>query len=255
MEFEQNSSVYLYTTFVNMSGESATISGTPTISVYHMAEGGTKTDVNSANMTQLVDSTYFYKHHIAARADLTTYTAVFSATYSDATLAVGNSDFLVIPRKFYKRKGGSLVAKIIKDKVWTEKDKELVLDLIKEIASKNTDVSSLEAKLDNSTQAVKTLLADAADYKESQLSLLAEREKIIEEICQSRKSENSEVYAKFKKIDSLLMELNSRLDDSKMEQILLELDAFRKELDDFKKAFVLTIPTEIIEVLLDGQNK
>ena len=125
VEYEQDTRIVLYATFLTQLGEAATISGTPTITVRHY-NAGVKTDVNAQDMTQLAGSTYYYEYHIANSADKTVYTVHYNATYSDSTAVVGNEEFYVIPRKFYSRKAGGLVQRFPKS-IWSGDEKDLIV--------------------------------------------------------------------------------------------------------------------------------
>ena len=104
VEYEQGSDIRLYTTWRTHAGEEADVSsGIVTIS--HIWGSEATVDVGEQALTLLSGSTFYYDWNIPAGADKTTYNARYIGTYSTGEVVVGGEDFLVIPRRFYDRKG------------------------------------------------------------------------------------------------------------------------------------------------------
>jgi len=179
--FERGTEAHIYATFVTTAGEAATIVGTPTISIYHY-HGGLVTDVDGQDMTNLVGTTYIYKHYFAKNADEGIYVAKFFATYDTGESVVGEQTFRLVEKDFFKKagKGGVGILKTAaKKEVWTRPEKERLIGTIQKLEKTTSRMPELEAdvhKLSESHDALgkrmeKTKQDDDSRMKEIQLKL------------------------------------------------------------------------------------
>lgn len=289
--YEQNSTAILYATFVDYKGEGATISGTPTISIYHEKSGSVITDVNNENMTPLSGSTYYYEYYIAPNSDKSTYNVKFAATYSDGISVVGDDSFMVVSSDFYNRKTGGMVQKIINRGVWTKKEKDIVLDII--IRMSNL-INHISKNLNNA--------ADIKDIKQSSKNIIMSLEKPISKLI-SIESKNAGAVSKLKaqlsginktlsdrsdadisvineklgQVNSKLMELSdnkpvmeinqkiisminslnqkiSDIDESKIESYKKDMEELKSDLKDIGLMIIKSMPSDKLESAINAER-
>lgn len=149
MIVEQNSKIKLYAHFLNQDGSEATITGTPTVSIYHIGSA-VETDISNANMTQVAGTLYYYEYYVSANADKTDYTAKYSATYSDGTVAKGAESFKVVRDGYFERAvSGGLVQKTVVKSGWSEEEKSKLIGIVEEIKNNNNEIKELIISLEN----------------------------------------------------------------------------------------------------------
>lgn len=207
MIYERGKKAIFYATFVTTSGEAATISGTPTVSVYHHKTSGMETDVNNQDMTQLVASTYYYVYVIPKNADQGNYLAKFFGTYDTGEDVIGEQIFRIVEKNFFKDagKGGGGIIKTtgIKD-VWTGQEKRGVLEAL--------------IKLENSINDLKKVPTPISHPPKEILGKLSEIGVKVEGLADKGKDMGAitEVLSEIKKIkrgDVTSKQLMERLDD------------------------------------------
>ena len=188
MIFEQDEKVTLYVLFTKQDGSAATISGTPTITIYHVVGASVKTDVNATNMTQLNGSLYYYEHYINAGADKTTYVARYSGTYSDGTVVVASDTFYVVPNHFYDKGTSGLLQKTIVRNEWTKEEKDSFFSQLKKLTNILSEINSIRnsladttiqyddktGKITNELAEIKKQFSSISNKMEKSISLLSE---------------------------------------------------------------------------------
>lgn len=234
MEYEQGSDQRFYATFVTYKGEAATVTGTPTITITH-DWSGLVTDVNAQNMTLLAGTTYYYKWNIPVRADQTTYNVRYNATYTndDATTTnvVGSEEFQVIKRKFYDKKGGGFVQRIV-PKEWDIQEKERLFAILESLLNKDSGKIDIIKGIENLADRTKKneYLLDSSVKTLSNLHKLdSNDEKLL--LLANTLGEN------IKKIEEKLEAKKEDLFFSEISLIKEELSFLKSELEDFKSAF------------------
>jgi len=282
VEYEQGSSITLYATFVDDAGVAASISGAPTTTISHYWGNGITHDITAQDMNLLSGTTYYYNWNIPARADQTSYTAKYNAVYSGINLEianiVGSDEFLVIKRKFYDKKGGGLVQKFSRSSIWSMKEKEEVIRILKSLLDKDDKplFDSLENKLkglsEKNDKGVKTLLEKSDkpffDSIEKDIKMLSEKSDLpaINNLVDELKSridsfkfafeklsekevtyDDSNVVKKLKNLSENVYSLDQELRKERIGYIISELDDLHGSFEDFKKEFVKTLPTKLIE--------
>lgn len=231
MEYEQGSSQSFYATFVNHDGEAAIVSGIPTISIQHYQGNVVVSDVISQDMNLRSGTEYYYNWNIPAASDLTTYYTTYSAVFSGVSISkridvLGSFDFQVIPRQFYKRRGGGIVNRIAKELIWTIKEKEEVLNKIEEIFEKlkfiQKGVTGVKIKLseDINKIKIKDYTEDLERVKDS-LSIMSKDLSVVS----SFGSKIEEVEGKIEKISNLIRSKPDpkEIDIGRLDKSLLDL--------------------------------
>jgi len=227
---ERNSKIVLYAHFLAQNGEEATISGTPTIDIYHF-NNSVINDVSSENMTQVSGTLYYYEHFVAANSDETNYIAKFSASYSDGTSAVGSESFQVVRMNFFKRaaSGGPVVSgkTIIKD-IWTTDEKKNIIDAISNLKTKIdsisienigtiNDLSSMTGKIKKDVLMMKVLMEERPNQMQKYTNEITDmKEKVNENINEI----NKEIFSLSGKISTEQKTLlKEKLDEIKLMNI------------------------------------
>lgn len=160
--FESSISAELVATFLKNTGEAATISGTPQVTIYYVSSGAAVTQLSTTNMTQLTGSSYFYSWSVPSPDNLRVYIVRYSATYSDSTSVVGEETVLVVPKWFYSRRwqGGGWMKEIIKgDESWKKEEKDNLLNTIEKL-NKAVSMMITKSNSDTSTKFLETIQKD-----------------------------------------------------------------------------------------------
>lgn len=212
-EYEQGSSPTFYVTWADINGEAVSVVSS-VITISHRWGGGTTTDVSETALIQYSGSTYYYNWNIPAAADKTTYNVKFIGAYSDGTVAVGDDEFLVIPQKFYKKKGGSsAVMRYVGDKIWTKKEKEELLESARrmsQLLAESKVEETLSKKINEHMELVKDLKESGS--KDS-LTVLLTIEKLAESLNEGMgelKQLDKEVSSKIPAVYSTVKELQEK---------------------------------------------
>jgi hypothetical protein len=262
-EYEQGSQVVFYANFIDYKGNPAVLTGTPQIIMYHRHGNTTTKDIDYEDMSQdsIVPSAYYYKYHVPIGADKSTYTVVYSGTYSDGTNGINTEDFLVINKKFFDKKGGGFVQKISVDKIWSKEEKEQVLDFLSKIKEANNFLD-LQEKMDKTIDSLslmsKGLSGNNKSLEEQKELLIKSNENIV-----NLKNSSSESVVQFNEkeiienIDSVskqVQELGDCLRKEKIELVVSQLDDLKKEFsnqqtdfDEFKQFFVSILSDKTME--------
>lgn len=247
MIFNQNSTAVLFATFVDYKGEAATISGTPTISIYHVNNGNVTTDVNAQDMTQLTGSTYYYEYYIGTAADKTNYVARFSAVYSDGTNALGEETFQVTDRRFFEpRRGGSTIRNILGDQIWTKEEKDKI---VKSMSSIN-DILVMAVSINKSLMQIDKRNTKKIDMSQDLITKLSDNVNKI-------KSDMSDDDARdhINNIKTQLNDMKAKLDapedTSQYDDISSKMQSVESVVGDISKLLVKIIPSKEIEGMLD----
>jgi hypothetical protein len=256
--FEQGSQVTFYATFVDYRGQPATVSGTPQIIVCHKAGSSTLFDVSYQNMvaTSGLSASYQYTYNIPISADRLTYTVIFSGTYSDGTNALGGYDYLVIPKKFYDRKGGGSTTRITS--IWTAKEKNKVLEYLEQLLEKILNPDT-EDKINKTIDSLSLLSRNIESYK---TELLKQKEIYLEgQNCLLQKlNEEKKINFDDSKINKNIAGVQSKINEvsanmrnekfgliiSQIEDLKTCIDVIKEEFDDFKKFYVSKLAAEVI---------
>jgi len=146
MQVEQGNPAILFAHFLKQSGEEATISGTPTITIRHYQHttSSLDTDVSAQDMTLISGSLYYYKWAYTTIVK-SQYAATFAATYNTGESVTGTKTFALMSSKII----GAVVG------TWTHDEKDKVLKLMQQILSLIRDRKSLEALQSNLDMLVK----------------------------------------------------------------------------------------------------
>jgi len=266
MEYEQDSSVTFYSTFVDANGSPAKIiSGAITIS--HRAGSTTKTDVDSAALVQLSGSTYYYIWHIPSGANKTVYNARYVGVDSDGKIGVADEAFQVIPRRFYDKKGGGFVQRVKKD-IWTVKEKEELLDMLRSLSEKSeigrkelrkqlselsgsllnisaelkeyvgADLdkigSSIKSEVDIASDKLGDIIKDIKAKLASQQKIIERYGKLVEEMDSKGTEVNSLVVKELLSLSKGIETVGTDLRNEKISLVISELDDLRKQIDEFR---------------------
>lgn len=230
--YERGVQATIFATFVTTSGEAATLTGTPTISIYHL-NSTVKTDVNSQDMIQLSDTTYYYHHYFEKNADLGEYVAKFTASYDTGETVIGEQTIYLVEKGWFKNVGkggtGSVQLRQTPQKfIWSVKEKE---DLLKAIVSIKERVDALES----STRPLK--LIDDIN------TTLGAVKASIGSIEADNKVDNDEIYTQ---LTELRDKISSIKPEEKLERRLAELS---EDIEVLGKMVLRTIPDEHLESL------
>ena len=263
-EYAQGQSVTLYANFKNRDGSPLLLSGTPQVRVFHFDTGGnTKEDVAFVNMT-IMDgtiSTYSYDYPIPARADKTTYNAMYSGTsVSGGVNLIGTETFHIVPQKFYRRKAGGLVinpsaARRDEEKeIWTEDEKDKVIDLLNKLDNKKISFKSLEDNIKKTVDSISLLSAVVESQKDS---ILNEQNKIATELKNKGDVtfDDSKILQNIKAISESLGKLDIALRNDRQGLVISSLEDLKEDITDFKLTFITTLPTEMIGRIKNDKNE
>ena len=265
-EYEQGSQVVFYANFIDFKGNPAVLTGTPQIIMYHRYGNTTTKDIDYENMSQdsTVPSSYYYKYHIPVGADKSTYTVVYSGTYSDGTNGINTEDFLVINKKFFDKKGGGFVQKITNDNIWSKKEKEQVLDFLDKIREANNFLG-LQEKMDKTIDSLSLMSKGLSGNNKS----LEEQKELLlksNDVLANLKNNSSETVVQFNEkeiieniesVSKQVQELGDDLKKEKIEMVVSQLDDLKKEIgenkndfDDFQQFFVSILSDKIMEKVI-----
>jgi len=133
MRYNTRSSAVFFAHWLQLDGTESTITGTPTITIYHYDSGSITTDVNAVNMTQLSGSLYYYnwQHTKALR---TSYVAVCSGVVSGITVKTSETFTFEDQGAFGVAVGG--------EGIWTEEEKNNIIKMIKTILNRLPQIQS-----------------------------------------------------------------------------------------------------------------
>jgi len=275
---EQGDKFSFYATFVDNVGSSAVISGTPTISILHRQGASNDTDLSSSAMSLISGTTYYYVWHPNNRAFKGTYIAKYNAEYTDGIHVVGDEDFQIVSHGHYDKSVGGLVLKG-KNGIWTEKEKEKVLNILDSLSKGINSFEDLNSKIDSSKDVLELLkkdienntkidvidysdkidsivekvsiLCDNVSSKKEEVVFNLDESKICKDITENIKNYKNEDYVKVismlkdlkidvKKFD----ELNENL---RIPRIISELEDIRIGFENFQRDLVKMMPTGDIE--------
>jgi len=270
MEYEQGSSQRIYATFVDQNGAAASVSGTPIVTIMHMQGNATVYDVNEANMIQLSGVVYYYPWHIPERAYRTTYTAKFDAvicgTAFAPTYAVGATDFQVITRKFYNKKGGGFVQRAVPKPIWTEKEKNEIIEAIESLLNRaefkeiKTSISSISEALSavtdelrekatqKDTEGTKNVLTVLASDIEAYKGKFSSFETQIKALSEKKGYDDSKVIQRLTGLSQSIIGLDQDIRNERITLVITELEDIKKELTEFEGVFAKSLPTKEVEM-------
>jgi len=287
-EYEQGAIITFYPRFVDHNREEAIISGTPTITINHMWGGLLTVDIDHKDMALMSGTAYEYSWNIPAAADRTSYNVKYNAIYSgvnfQTTDVVGGEDFQVITRKFYDKKGGGFVQRASKADIWTEKEKDAVLEALSDLSKSNrVNLGSIESRLTNFSTllsavsadlnesvkkddfvAIKESLVDVKGFISNLKEEMVNQEKeitsskeLVELLSKKEDYNDSEVVKKLSGLSKSIINLEVDLKNDRTGLVISELDDLCKNLEEFKKVFVLTLPTDLklkVKERLDNED-
>ncbi len=270
MEYEQGSTPRFYATFADYKGEAAVISGMPTITITHIWGENPTYDILDMSMSLLSGTTYSYTWSIPARADKTTYTVLYNAIYSGVSAstrvdALGAFDFQVIPRKFYDKKGGGLVQRIITKGIWTVKEKDELIEAIEDLLKRNNSLELLSIK-----QEIEKLPKEKFDIKlielifnnlsnhvkkefELQKTEIRKYERLIQKLNEKEINfDDRKIINKIGILSKSISEIDIDLKNERITRVISEIEDLHKELKEFEEVFVKTIPLKVAEMIKNG---
>lgn len=270
MEYEQASDQRVYATFVDHDGVEAVISGTPTATIMHMQGNATIIDVGNGAMTQLSGATYYYAWNVPNSADRTTYTVEFNAVYGgvnlESTHVAAATDFQVIPRKFYDTRGGALIQRITSNKIWTKKEKDTLIDMVEALFKKTSKLQEIKSDmglLSDKLSDMSVSLSQKAEQKDSEgikdaLESIGKElfkqqvriegyEPVLRELSGREGYDDINIVKKLSELSKSIGGLGQDLRNERLPLIISELGDLHKNVDDFKSAFMKSIPREIVE--------
>lgn len=224
MQVERVSTKIFYVTFVTQLGELATISGTPTFTLKHIAgNNNTNTIINQQDLTLESGSTYFFRHAFGPSAFLGSYTSVFEATYSDGTNVVGTEDFRILEKGALSTRAGSFTSKVIQ--VFNSEERKNLLKAarqVDEIVGFSSTKGELKGVKDDLTKAIgkfkgineiKKILSEM-DKDKKQVRIMAER---LDENRKALKLEMQKVYKEVKTLN-----FKSELRNNELERLIVK---------------------------------
>lgn len=129
--FERVTSPVFYANFLNRRSEQASIVGTPTITITHILNGTTVTDVATTNMTLKSGSNYFYEHYLGPSAYKGIYTAEYSSVYADGSTVIGSEDFQVVDKNSFSARNNAFTSRIVQ--VFSKSEKDNLMKAMKEV--------------------------------------------------------------------------------------------------------------------------
>jgi len=265
-EYEQGSSPTFYATFVDNASAAVTVTS-GTISIRHRW-GGSITDVDDEVMVQLVESTYYYNWNIPAKADKTIYDVRYIGTYSDGTVVLGDETFQVVPRKFFDKKGGGLVQRIVTKGTWSTKEKNELIERIEDLLKRNNSSELLSIKeeiekipkekfdLGKIEQIFKNLSNQVNVEFEFQKSEIAKYKELIEKLDKKEMKFNDEkIVKKLSELSKSIVSIDTDLKNERITRVISELEDLHKEIKEFEEVFVKTIPLKAAERIKDGNKR
>ena len=266
MEYEQGSSIKFYATFATYKGVQADVSSGAII-VSHINSSQEVIDVSEVAMSLLSGSTYYYDWNIPVGADKGSYTAKYIGAYSDDSIVVGEESFQVITKKFYDKKGGGFVQRIKAD-VWTEKEKEAVIealdkltegDLKEKLLALKNDISGVSKEVFGLVEELKSVglgvkgvdlnvsatIDELKPYFNSVESKLSGYYNSIKELSEAEEDfDDTNIVNKLGILSKSVTELGTNLRNERLGLVISELEDLRKKFDEFEEVFVDTLSLE-----------
>lgn len=263
-EYEQGSSPTFYATFVDHEGSAASIlSGTITI---RHRWGNTIIDVDNQLLIQLSESTYYYNWNIPVKSDKTIYDVRYIGSYSDGSVVVGTETFQVIPRKFFDKKGGGFVNRIVgRPTVWTIKEKKEIIEAIEGLLNRNNSSELLLIK-----QELKEIKKDKfepekiekifeglsnqvkADFNFQKLEIIKYKELIEKFSKKEAKFSDKKIIEKISDLSKSIMLIDTDLKNERITRVIAEIEDLHKELKEFEEIFVKNMSFKAVEKIKNG---
>lgn len=267
----QGSTPKFYATFVDRYGAEAVISGTPTATVMHMQGSNVVYDISDQDMTQVSGTLYFYEYNIPARADKSTYTVEFNTIYSgintESTHVVGGIDFQVIPRRFYDKKGGGFVQKVVAKPVWTEKEKDELIEAVEALFEKTSKLKGIDANMgflsdklsrislslsqkaeQKDSEGIKELIEDVSKELAEQQIRIGEYKAVISELGEKElKFDDSHIIKRLTDLSNSFAGLDQNLRNDRVTLVISEIEDLHKDVKELQEVFVKSMPKEAVE--------
>ena len=268
MELEQGNSYLFYATFADAYGEAATVTSGAVI-ISHVHGSTVVVDQAHADMTQKIGNTYYYKYHIPANADKTTYDVTYIGLYDDGTLAIGGEAFHVITRRFFDRVPGGFTKNVIVKDAWTEKDKDSIFGIlagmnkllksIEKVSEKDKteevkkDMRSLFSKFDNKVKIIENQFnLQAKDFDGMRLSMVTRLERISSQIDEDTPLEIKRIITAMNK--TLSEKPNTEPD--RLPRVIAELDDLQKKVEELRELYKMVIPeSELKRMIQNGSAR
>ena len=215
--------------FDDRQGENASISGTPTIEIYSADASGVVIYLPASGMTQLNETTYYYRYAFGNNTPLGQYIAKYRATYTDGTSVVATEDFTVVDRKFLKGSRGGGMLSVRSDSV--DIDLKPVLDRIDEVASIVSSIADkrFDEKPDSVTPVIHSISRDILAIR-NDLSVSNKIEEAGREREVLSRLENS--------LLDLHEELGSGVELEGLNDLVSLVETLNAGLEDTKKMFI-----------------
>lgn len=141
MRYNVRTGAVLFAQWLNLDGTEATLTGTPTISIYHYDGASIITDISAENMVQLSGSVYYY-NWLHTKASRTSYIAVCSGVIGGRTVKTSET--------FTFEDNSSYGIAIGGGGIWTIEDKDTIIKMLKEILKNITEERPLlKSRFDN----------------------------------------------------------------------------------------------------------
>jgi len=250
MIYERGKESNLFATFVTTAGEAATIVGTPTISMFHMKAGVLVTDINTQDMTQATETTYYYPFFFGNSVDRGPYFAKFTAVYNTGQTVLGEQTFRLVDKHWFRDagKGGGGVIKSpgSRDKIWSAGEKTTVLNTLAQLGKSIEDLQILPA-----------LIKKPSKELTAQMNLLSDEIKAVhmftKETDKKRTSEIPFILGQIRELQTDLTGIAKRSagSDKELKQKMVELDKAQTELTQL---MLKQIPEEALDNLLVDQQ-
>jgi uncharacterized coiled-coil DUF342 family protein len=179
------------------------------------------------------------------------YIAKFSATYTDDTAAVGDYNFGVVDKGFFKHKStGGLVQKVISTSVWTDNEKNKVIKTIDEIESK---LSEIDKMVNNNIN--KQIIGISSNIADSINKISAEIKSIKDDIKVNKYAKSfEEIGLKFDNLKYEFATVNANINQPDKD-LLSKINELKAELTEISEAMIKIMPTESIEEVLNESEK
>ena len=266
MEYEQGSSIKFYATFATYKGVQADVSS-GAIVVSHINSSQEVIDVSEVVMSLLSGSTYYYDWNIPVGADKGSYTAKYIGAYSDDSIVVGEESFQVITKKFYDKKGGGFVQRVKAD-VWTEKEKEAVIEALNRLTdgalkenllSLKNDVTKMSSEVFGLTEGLKVVGDDLKEHSLESIGRLKPYfdgigEKLslyegsIKELSEKEINfDEKNIVTKLGILSRSVNSLGTELRNERLGRVIAELEDLHKKFDEFEEVFAETLPLKTKE--------
>ena len=255
MIVEQNSELNFYVTFLDFLGEAASISGTPTISVFHRQGASTKTDINANNLTQLNETTYYLKWRPSARAYKGTYVAKYSATYNDGTDVLGEESFQIVDRAHYGKNVGGLVLKgkgtTAAEPIWSENEKNKVFEILDGLILKISSIDGLDKNLSERLSGLSEIDSRLMGSLEKQNDSMSKITFLVDKLQKKKpfvnKFDDSKIIAEMNNLKTCIAEFKNLNEELRIPRIISELEEIRMGLENFQHDLIKVLPLTSLE--------